>query len=66
MMTRDWIRTIVRGALVVGLIGTVAAGNARAQTPPAGAQTPPQFQAFVASEYDRWGKTIKGANIKAE
>jgi len=33
---------------------------------PAGAQTPPQFQAFVASEYDRWRKTIKGANIKAE
>ena len=42
MMTRDWMRTIVRGAVVVGLIGTVAAGNARAQTPPAGAQTPPQ------------------------
>jgi tripartite-type tricarboxylate transporter receptor subunit TctC len=33
---------------------------------PAGAQTPPQFQAFVASEYDRWGKTIKDAKIKAE
>lgn len=33
---------------------------------PASPQTPQQFQAFVASEYDRWGKTIKDAKIKAE
>ena len=33
---------------------------------PAPVQTPQQFQAFIASEYDRWGKTIRGANIKAE
>ena len=33
---------------------------------PAPAKTPQQFQAFVASEYERWGKTIRGANIRAE
>ena len=25
-----------------------------------------QFKAFVDSEYERWGKTIKDAKIKAE
>ncbi len=33
---------------------------------PAPAQTPQQFQSFVASEYERWGKTIRDAKIKAE
>ena len=33
---------------------------------PAPAQTPQQFQSFVESEYERWGKTIRGANIRAE
>ena len=33
---------------------------------PAAAQTPLQFQAFVDSEYERWGKIIRGANIRAE
>ncbi len=33
---------------------------------PAAAQTPLQFQAFVESEYERWGKIIRGANIRAE
>jgi len=41
MITRDWLGTFVRGALVVGLMGTMAAGVARAQTPPPAAQTPP-------------------------
>ena len=26
----------------------------------------PQFKAFLDTEYDRWGTTIRGANIKAE
>ena len=33
---------------------------------PAPVQTPQQFQSFIASEYERWGKTIRDANIKAE
>jgi tripartite-type tricarboxylate transporter receptor subunit TctC len=33
---------------------------------PATPQTTAQFKAFIASEYDRWGKTIRGANIRAE
>ena len=33
---------------------------------PAPAQTPQQFQSFIESEYERWGKTIRGANIRAE
>ena len=33
---------------------------------PAPPQTPQQFQAFIASEYERWGKTIRDAKIKAE
>ena len=33
---------------------------------PAPPQTAAQFKTFVASEYDRWGKTIRGANIRAE
>ena len=33
---------------------------------PAPPQTAAQFKTFVSSEYDRWGKTIRGANIRAE
>lgn len=33
---------------------------------PAPPQSAAQFKTFVASEYDRWGKTIRGANIRAE
>lgn len=33
---------------------------------PAPAQSAVQFKAFVASEYERWGKTIRAANIRAE
>lgn len=44
MNTRDWMGTIVRGALAVGLMGTMAAGVARAQTPPAPVQTPAAAQ----------------------
>lgn len=33
---------------------------------PATPQTTTEFKAFVASEYDRWGKTIRAAKIRAE
>lgn len=33
---------------------------------PAAPMTTAQFKAFVASEYERWGKTIRGANIRSE
>lgn len=33
---------------------------------PAAPNTPAQFKAFVASEFDRWGKTIRDANIRME
>lgn len=33
---------------------------------PASPQTTAQFRNFVSSEYDRWGKTIRTANIRAE
>lgn len=33
---------------------------------PAPVQTADQFKAFVSSEYDRWGKVIRGANIRVE
>ena len=33
---------------------------------PAASNTPAQFKVFVASEYDRWGKTISDANIRME
>ena len=53
------------------LIGVVDSPQVREQlvkmnVDPAPAQTPQQFQAFVAAEYERWGQTIRGANIKAE
>ena len=38
----------------------------RMNVDPAPPQTAAQFKAFVASEYDRWGKTIRSANIRAE
>ena len=38
----------------------------RMNVDPAPAQTAAQFRTFVASEYDRWGKTIRSANIRAE
>ena len=33
---------------------------------PAPPQSAAQFKAFVASEYDRWGAVIRGANIRVE
>lgn len=33
---------------------------------PANPMTTAQFKGFIASEYDRWGKTIRDANIRAE
>lgn len=33
---------------------------------PAPVQSAAQFKAFVASEYDRWGAVIRGANIRVE
>lgn len=33
---------------------------------PARPMTTAQFKAFIASEYDRWGKTIRDANIRSE
>lgn len=33
---------------------------------PAPAQTTGQFGSFISSEYDRWGKVIRGANIRSE
>lgn len=38
----------------------------RMNVDPAPAQTAAQFRAFVASEYERWGKIIRSANIRAE
>ena len=38
----------------------------RQNVDPAAAQTPQQFQSFIEAEYERWGKTIRGANIRAE
>ena len=29
-------------------------------------KTPAEFSAYIKSEYDRWGKVIKAANVKAE
>lgn len=33
---------------------------------PAVPQTTAQFKTFISNEYDRWGKTIRSANIRAE
>ena len=33
---------------------------------PASPMTTAQFKGFIASEYDRWGKTIRDANIRSE
>jgi len=33
---------------------------------PAPLQTADQFKTFVSSEYDRWGKVIRGANIRVD
>ena len=38
----------------------------RMNVDPAPAQSAAQFKTFIASEYDRWGKTIRSANIRAE
>jgi tripartite-type tricarboxylate transporter receptor subunit TctC len=29
-------------------------------------KSPAEFSAYIKSEYDRWGKVIKAANVKAE
>jgi tripartite-type tricarboxylate transporter receptor subunit TctC len=33
---------------------------------PATPMTTAQFKSFIANEYERWGKTIRGANIRSE
>ena len=38
----------------------------RQDADPAPAQTPQQFHPFIESEYERRGRTIRGANIRAE
>ncbi len=38
----------------------------RLNVDPAAPMTTAQFKTFVAAEYDRWGKTIRDANIRAE
>lgn len=38
----------------------------RMNVDPAPAQTAAEFKDFVSSEYDRWGKVIRGANIRVD
>jgi tripartite-type tricarboxylate transporter receptor subunit TctC len=38
----------------------------RMNVEPAAPQTTAQFKSFIAAEYDRWGKTIRGANIRLD
>lgn len=62
----DVIQRLNRAVIAVVENPQVREQLIRMNVDPAPPQTAAQFRTFVASEYDRWGKTIRGANIRAE
>ena len=62
----DVIQRLNRAVIAVVENPQVREQLVRMNVDPAPPQTAAQFKTFVASEYDRWGKTIRGANIRAE
>ena len=62
----DVIQRINRAVVAVVENPQVREQLIRMNVDPAPAQSAAQFRTFVASEYERWGKIIRGANIRAE
>lgn len=62
----DVIQRLNRAVVAVVENPQVREQLVRMNVDPAPAQSAAQFRTFVASEYDRWGKTIRSANIRAE
>ena len=62
----DVIQRINRAVVAVVENPQVREQLIRMNVEPAPAQSAAQFRTFVASEYERWGKIIRGANIRAE
>ena len=62
----DVIQRINRAVVLVVENPQVREQLIRMNVDPAPAQSAAQFKAFVGSEYERWGKIIRGANIRAE
>lgn len=62
----DVIQRINRAVVAVVENPQVREQLIRMNVDPAPAQTAAQFKTFVASEYERWGKIILRANIRAE
>ena len=62
----DVIQRINRAVVAVVENPQVREQLIRMNVDPAPAQTAAQFKTFVASEYERWGKIIRSANIRAE
>ena len=62
----DVIQRLNRAVIAVVENPQVREQLVRMNVDPAPPQTAAQFKTFVASEYDRWGKTIRTANIRAE
>ena len=62
----DVIQRINRAVVAVVENPQVREQLIRMNVDPAPAQSAAQFKTFVGSEYERWGKIIRGANIRAE
>ena len=62
----DVIQRINRAVVAVVENPQVREQLIRMNVDPAPAQSAAQFKTFVNSEYERWGKIIRGANIRAE
>lgn len=62
----DVVQRINRAVVAVVENPQVREQLIRMNVDPAPAQTAAQFRTFVASEYERWGKIIRSANIRAE
>ena len=62
----DVIQRINRAVVAVVENPQVREQLIRMNVDPAPAQSAAQFRTFVASEYERWGKIIRSANIRAE
>ena len=62
----DVIQRINRAVVAVVENPQVREQLIRMNVDPAPAQSAAQFRTFIASEYERWGKIIRGANIRAE
>ena len=62
----DVIQRINRAVVAVVENPQVREQLIRMNVDPAPAQSAAQFRTYVASEYERWGKIIRSANIRAE